>query len=202
MFLVLPKMNPVLDGYRKLPMFFLGGPIQGAGDWQKTCTDMLKARLESLIVVNPSRYDHTHPHYVYREHLETETKYTRRQSRQIYFERQTDWERYYLRLAAEEWDTGCAIFWLGEQKEERRDGLPYATDTRGEIGEWRAHLMHNRSLRVVIGAEKNFPGLRVIKRNFELALPGFKIYDSMEEVIERAVHFAHPSLSLPDRVRA
>lgn len=202
MFLVLPKMHPVLEGYRKLPMFFLAGPILGGGDWHAPLSEMLKKRLGSLIVVNPSRYQSSHPHYKYRDHLLTETKYTPREEPEEHFERQTDWERYYLRKAAEIWPTGCIIFWLAEQKEPRPDGLPYAMDTRGEIGEWRGHLMHNPNLRVVIGAEKNFPGLSQIKRNFEYGLPDFRIYDSMEEVVERAVHFAHPALSFAERVSA
>ena len=201
MFLVLPKMHPVLDEYRNLPMFFFGGPILGGGDWHSKMSEMLMRRLDELIIVNPSRYSTAHPHYKYREYLETKTKHAQRSGPIINFERQTDWERYYLALAAEHWGTGCVIFWLAEQKEPRADGMPYAMDTRGELGEWRAHLMYNPHVRVVIGAEKNFPGLSVIKRNFELALPNFTIYDTMEEVVERAVHFSHPSLSFLERAR-
>lgn len=202
MFLVLPKWNPVLEGYRELPMFFLAGPILGGGDWHRRLSELLMKRFDSLIVVNPTRYERSHPHYKYCEHLATETKYVERRTPGMHFERQTDWERYYLRKAAETWPTGCIIFWLAEQKELRSDGLPYAMDTRGEIGEWRGHLMHEPNLRVVIGAERNFPGLSQIKRNFELALPDFRIYDTMEEVVERAVHFANPSLPFPRRALA
>jgi hypothetical protein len=108
------------------------------------------------------------------------------------FERQTDWERHYLEQAAEKWPAGCIIFWLAEQKEPRQDGGPYARDTYGEIGEWRGRMMRAPHLRVVVGAEKEFPGLSQIKRNFELALPDLKIYDTMEEVVERAAFFAEP----------
>ena len=202
MFLILPKMHPVLEEYRKLPMFFLAGPILGGGDWHMPMSELLMKRLESLIMVNPSRYDSSHPHYGYHEHLETETKYAGRQMPEIHFERQTDWERYYLDQAADKWQTGCVIFWLAEQKEQRPDGMPYAMDTRGEIGEWRGRMMYDRNLRVVMGAEKNFPGLSQIKRNFELALPDFRIYDTMEEVVERATFFAYPSMSFGERVQA
>jgi hypothetical protein len=122
--------------------------------------------------------------------------------RQDFFERQTDWERHYLDMAADKWPTGCIIFWLGDQRKPRPDNLPYAMDTRGEIGEWRGRMMHNPALRVVMGAEEDFPGLRQIKRNFELALPDFPIYDTMEEVVERAAFFAHPSFSFSERVNA
>jgi hypothetical protein len=177
-------------------MFFLAGPILGGGDWHVAMSEMLMKRLGGIIVVNPSRYDFSHTHYEHHTFLVRETKYSQRVTPEIHFERQTDWERYYLDQAAGIWPTGCVIFWLAEQKEPRGDGQPYAMDTRGEIGEWRGRMTHDWNLRVVVGAEKNFPGLSTIKRNFELALPSFKIYDTMEEVVERAVHFAHPALSL------
>jgi len=202
MFLILPKMHPVLEGYRALPMFFLAGPIMGGGDWHTPMSELLMKRFGSLVVVNPSRYEHSHPHYKYREFLQTETKYSPRQEPEMHFERQTDWERHYLDQAAEKWSAGCIIFWLAEQKEPREDGEPYARDTRGEIGEWRGRMMYDRNLRVVMGAEKNFPGLSQIKRNFEFAVPDFKIYDTMEEVVERAAFFAHSSLSFAQRVQA
>lgn len=196
-------MHPVLDGFRALPMFFLAGPILGGGDWHVPMSEMLKKRLNDLIVVNPSRYASSHPHYKYHEYLERETSHIAQSLSDVnFFERQTDWERHYLVQAAELWPTGCVIFWLATQKEERPDGMPYAMDTRGEIGEWRGHLQHNPNLRVVIGAEKDFPGLRTIKRNFELALPGFPIYDTMEEVVEKAAFYAQPQLSFAQRVGA
>ena len=64
-------------------------------------------------------------------------------------------------------------------------------------------MMYDRNLRVVMGGDKNFPGLSQIKRNFELALGrDFKVYETMEEVVERAVHYAHPALSFAQRVQA
>lgn len=181
MHLILPKTHPVLEEHRGLPMFFLAGPILGGGDWHIPMSELLIKRFEHLIIVNPSRYQHFHPFYGYRMSGEENR-----------FERQTDWERHYLGQAAEMWPNGCIIFWLAEQKEPRQDGKPYAMDTRGEIGEWRGHMMHAPRLRVVMGAEKNFPGLSQIRRNFELVLLDFKIYDTMEEVVERAAFFAHP----------
>jgi hypothetical protein len=179
--LILPKTQPALEGHKDLPMFFLAGPIRGGGDWHASMSRLLMGRFGRPIVVNPSRYDQNHPHAEYRMRGEENR-----------FERQTDWERHYLEQAAEKWPAGCIIFWLAEQKEPRQDGGPYARDTYGEIGEWRGRMMRAPHLRVVVGAEKEFPGLSQIKRNFELALPDLKIYDTMEEVVERAAFFAEP----------
>jgi hypothetical protein len=65
-------------------------------------------------------------------------------------------------------------------------------DTRGEIGEWRGRLMHDPDLRVAIGGEPDFPGLRSIRRNMEIALGSdFPVFDSMEAVADRAAELAH-----------
>jgi hypothetical protein len=174
-------------------MFFLAGPITGGGDWHVPMSELLAKRFEHLIVVNPSRYKYTHPFCKYRMN-----------GAEDQFERQTDCERHYLDQAGEKWPTGCIIFWLAceDAKNPRKDGQPYARDTRGEIGEWRGRMMYAPHLRVVMGADQDFPGLSQIKRNFEQVLPGFKIYDTMEEVVERATFFAQPSLSFFERVKA
>lgn len=192
MHLILPKTHPRLGAmFRQFPMFFLAGPILGGGDWHMRMTQLLMKRFDKLIVVNPSRYQHSHPFYKYRM-----------KGAEDRFKRQTDWERHYLEQAADKWPKGCIIFWLAcESKDNpRQDGRPYAMDTRGEIGEWRGRMIHQPSLRVVIGAEKNFPGLSQIQRNFKLGLPNFKIYDSMEEVVERATFFVRPSFSPDEQI--
>jgi hypothetical protein len=172
-------------------MFFLAGPIQGAGDWHVEMAKLLTQAVGESLIVNPSRYDESHPHF------------QRRLEGPELDERQTDWERYYLRQAATDWHAGCIVFWLAAQVEPRKDGSSYGRDTYGEVGEWRAHLMHETSARVVMGAEENFPGLSQIKRNFEQALgSSFRIYDTMQEVAEKAALYAQPELSFNNRVSA
>jgi len=107
--------------------------------------------------------------------------------REDYFDRQLTWERYYLDLAA---TTGCLIFWLPSESQvnPRIGSDPYAMDTRGELGEWRGQLMHNPSLRVVVGADRGFPGLSQIQRNFSLATKSvFPIYETLAETVAAAV---------------
>jgi hypothetical protein len=194
MHLILPKTFPVTTHLRSVPLFFLAGPILGGGDWQHQMSTILAQRFDECIIVNPSRYEPSHPLYAHSMAGGGRA-----------FERQTDWERYYLQQAADEWPTGCIIFWLAceNKKTPRVDGLSYAMDTRGELGEWRGRMMHNRDLRVVIGAETDFPGLSQVVRNFEYALgPTFVIHDTMENVVDQAAFFAHPRLSFKTRVSA
>lgn len=76
---------------------------------------------------------------------------------------------------------------LPKEERPRTDGMPYAMDTRGELGEWRGRLMHNPGLRVFIGADPDFPGLSQISRNFDAALKtSFPIAATMEELAARA----------------
>lgn len=180
--LILPKTEPYGYPAYASPLFFLAGPIGGGDDWHSRMMRILMEWNDDCIIVNPTRYTADHPFCQYRVN-----------GREGTYQRQTDWERHYLRQAADEWPRGCIIFWLPEESKTnpRTDGNPYAMDTRGELGEWRGHLMHNPGLRVVIGAEEGFPGLSIIKRNFELALgPDFKIHSTMEEVVEQAMKFA------------
>ena len=61
-------------------------------------------------------------------------------------------------------------------------------DTRGEIGEWRAHFAHDYNVRIAMGAEPNFPGLRTIRRNNEGLVRGrLPIFETMEEVADVAI---------------
>lgn len=192
MYLVLPKTLPSPhDIPSNLPLFFLAGPILGGGDWQYRMTKLLMAELPNSIIVNPSRYSHEHPLYQYRVDGKKDA-----------FPRQTDWERHFLRQAGGNCETGCIIFWLAAESKRtpRNDGQPYARDTAGEVGEWRAHLMHDKTLRVAMGADPDYPGLSVVERNFELALgPSFTIYRTMEEVVTQARKLAHPNLSFTAR---
>lgn len=158
------------------PLFFFGGPIKGGGDWQyRGCLELQK-HLEHFYAVIPNRYTEEHPLLRFAMPIKE------------LFPRQTKGERHYLEIAAT--CGGCVIFWLEcESKEQpRTDKNPYARDTYGEVGEWRGRLMHDPNLSVVVGAQKEFPGLDVIQQNFNYALKTqFPIYATLEETVEAAV---------------
>lgn len=177
--LILPKSRiPV--GQLNPPLFFAAGPIRGGADWQAECFERLdRAHPEDGTLAIPCRYQRDHP--LYARHLPPT---------QGLFARQTFWERYYLDFASK---LGCIIFWLPTPTNYLPEpGHSYARDTRGELGEWRAHLMHRPNLGVVIGAEPDFPGLDVIKANFYDALgDNFPFYDTLAETVQAALAKAH-----------
>ena len=158
------------------PLFFLAGPVRGGGDWQKACCSKISDYIQNFCAALPCRYPPAHPLW----------DFTVSQSVSN-FDHQLTWERHYLDLAG---TGGCIIFWLPcESKENPRTGdEPYAMDTRGELGEWRGRLMSDPKLRVVIGAEPDFPGLSQIERNFSLATRSrFPIYGTLKETVEAAL---------------
>jgi hypothetical protein len=180
--LILPKTRPDLTEFEDVPLFFLAGPILGGDDWQAEMCRQLDMWCTDCIIVDPTR----------RTPDDRLTAYAMKGENNV-FPHQTAWERYYLRLAARNAKRGCLIFWLPcESKTElRTDGKPYAGDTRGEVGEWRGQMMYNPEIRLIMGAEPDFPGLEQIRRNQIAAIdPDFTIYDSMQAAAQEAVERA------------
>lgn len=172
--LILPKAY-VSDERLYSPVIFLAGPIAGGDNWRWKACSLLQRALIGVTLVDPC-YSEAHPYYAYRPDSDNGVFY-----------HQTDWERYYLERAAKR---GCILFWLPcESKTAPRvDGHPYARDTYGEIGEWRARLAADPSVRMVIGAHPDFPGLKIISRNFRGALGReLTIYSTLEETVREAI---------------
>ncbi|MBX4189005.1 hypothetical protein KW785_00205 [Candidatus Parcubacteria bacterium] len=188
MHILLPKIYPA-----SLPgryTFFLLGPIKGGGAWQHTACLELKRLIqqeplqtEDFTVVVPCRWQADHALAQY---------FIPGIPRDV---RQTDWERTYLEKAATD-TCGCIIGWLPceDKINPRNDGQPYARDSYGEIGEWRGRMMCDKTLHFCLGAEEGFPGLDVMKSNFELALNRrFTIYGSLDETLQKAYEIVDPA---------
>lgn len=164
-------------------IFFLAGPVQGGGQWQVQMTAELKQRWEAegktrgqtwWIAVpwawetkrEGRRHRRTEKHGAgLRDFFQDESQHNPTDSKLA-------WERRWLLRASQ---AGCLVFWLAKEdsRHPRRDGTPYASSTRGELGEWRGRLMADvrQRLGLVLGGDSSFPGLRTIRDNFGLALP-------------------------------
>ncbi len=173
--ILLPKTLCDVD-FNYGPLFFLAGPVRGGDEGQAIAAWEIAKHLTRFYAALPCRYDSGHALMGHKV-----------PGRDDYFEHQQSWERHYLALAATK---GCVMFWLPcESKVNPRQGSgPYARDSYGELGEWRGRMMHDKNLRVVVGAEKNFHGLSQIKRNFDEALDlDFPIYPTLKETVAAAV---------------
>ncbi len=157
--IVLPKTMPESinpPGH----VFFLAGPVRGGNDWQSECHKIFSRYSLSCTLVIPVSYPSDHP---IRAHEITPNS----NPEPVHH---IKWERRWMEFASRK---GCLMFWLPcESKTVPRDPAegPYAQDTRGELGEWRGHLMFEHHRRVVIGMEEDFPGQREITHNFREAV--------------------------------
>lgn len=162
------------------PLFFLAGPVRGGGDWQAQCCDELLSIVPHFYVAIPCRYPDNHPL------MRSRVSVTENQ-----FGRQLPWEQHYIDIAAAHATIrGCIIFWLALESETNPHPgpEPYAMDTRRELGTCIGRLMHEPSLRVVIGAEDGFLGLDQIQRSFSFVTKtDFPIYGTLEETVHAAI---------------
>lgn len=177
--IIFPKTH--INIPKSTPIFFLAGPVRGGDDWQYKAVQLLEEKMgkREFYVAIPyyvAILPETHPL------LNIKAK-----GDETFFERQLNWERYYLDLASKQ---GCIIFWLPEESKTnpRIGGGPYATDTRGELGEWRGMLMNNKELRVVVGGEVGFEGFDVLSRNFKLGVDqDFVISATLADTVDNAI---------------
>lgn len=173
--IILPKTF-IPEGSLFKPVFFLAGPIRGGGDWQRQACHLLLVSNSVCTVVIPCQYERDDPLYKSQSYGIASN-----------FPRQTRWERHYLELAGR---LGCIIFWLPAPQPDfvPQPGHSYARDTRGELGEWRTQLYYQPRLRVVFGAEADFPGLSVFEANLHDQLGSdFPIHTTLPETVAAAV---------------
>jgi hypothetical protein len=142
-------------------VIFLGGPIQGAPNWQAKATQKIHSINGNLIIASP-RKDYKPGEFVY--------------------ENQVDWETHFLARAAMQ---GAIMFWLANQ-ETPTPGRSYAQTTRYELSEWSMkHLI--LGAKVVIGIEPGFSNERYIRRRSQQDYPNIPILSSFDETCEKVV---------------
>lgn len=143
------------------PVIFLGGPIQGAPDWQAEAASTIHNLDPSIVIASPRR-DYPEGTFEY--------------------EKQVDWETHFLREAGR---TGVVAFWLAAQIEET-PGRAYAQTSRFELAEWKMMHQYEGAL-LTIGIEAGFGNARYIRRRFSQDCPDVKIVDDLGEMCQNAV---------------
>lgn len=155
------------------PVFFLAGPIRGGAAWRDRAAVLIAGRVPDAWIVSPA-YGEAHAAGAAGEEGP--------------FPNQTLWERHLLERASR---AGCILFWLPAEDPaapRAREHGPYAQDTYGELGEWRGRAMADPGIRLVIGAEADFPGLATLAKNTRAALgEDFPIHATLEETVAAAI---------------
>ena len=149
------------------PVLFLGGPIQDAPDWHALAIKMVRDISSDIIIASP-RKDYLPGEFVY--------------------ERQVDWETYYLNRAA---NFGAIMFWLAAQEYQTENEAvafprPYAQTTRQELGEWRSERKHDHGINLIVGIEPGFSNARYTRRRFAQDCPGVPIFDNLADTCRAA----------------
>ena len=146
------------------PHIFLGGPIQGAPDWQAEAIDIIHDYDSDIVVASP-RYDYSDRKFVY--------------------EKQVDWETHYLRRAAKH---GSILFWLANQVE-ATPSRSYGQTSRFEFGEWKKSHELGQA-KIAVGAEPDFGNVRYITRRLSQDCPEIKIHNNLVDLCKNAVDLA------------
>ncbi len=146
------------------PLIFLGGPIQGAPDWQSNAIGILGVN-PYINIVSPRRA-------IEKKGTFSDDDYTI----------QVDWEHYYLNQAAK---NGVTLFWFPLPIEEI-PGRAYAQTSRFELGEAMArHCMEG--ILLVVGIEKGFSNERYIRKTLKDKAPKIFVCGTLEETCEKAL---------------
>ena len=183
--LILPKTH-VAETRGKA--YFLAGPIRGADDWQAEAVNILAHLDPGCTIICPCRWDSTHPLSKYRIASDG--------AKSDPYESQTDWERHWIKHAAEH---GCLIFWIpceSAANPRPKEAGPYARDTYGEIARYSQMISHeHKSFKMVIGADPHLPegfGLKQIQTNLDGDFCcHYPIWPTLEKVLKRAVKYAY-----------
>ncbi len=94
---------------------------------------------------------------------------------------QVGWESEYLNRAA---NHGIVVFWLAKE-DEKVEGRSFAQTTRWEIAEWWAKGQRIKDFKMIVGADKEFDGLRYIKYKFSQTDKDFEFVSSLDKMAEK-----------------
>jgi hypothetical protein len=161
--LIAPHTEPVSG-----PLIFLGGPIQGAPDWQSEAIGILSVN-EHIDIASPRRA------------IEKRSDFSESD-----YEAQVLWEHKYLEEAARR---GVTLFWLPKPIQEI-SGRAYAQTSRFELGEALArHYL--QKIPLVVGIEKGFSNERYVRITLKTKAPDVFIADTLEATCEKAIELCH-----------
>jgi len=158
-----PSYEPIIG-----PLAFLGGPIQGARDWQHDAETIIESLSSFVNIANPRRTVTFHGDF----------------APELYNE-QVDWESHHLARAGA---FGVVMFWLEKEQVHRCDRA-YAQTTRSELFEWKVRHKYEGA-NVVVGIDEGYTGARYVRRRFGRECPRIPLCSSLEETCRVAVRLA------------
>lgn len=140
---------------------FLGGPIQGAANWQSFAIEYIHSARPDILIASPRR-----------NYLPEEFDYYK----------QIDWETYHLQRAG---SNGVILFWLAREMVHFCE-RSYAQTTRVEVSDWKEKHIRDGA-KLAVGIEVGFSGERYIRYRFIKDCPDITIVDNLEETCKKAL---------------
>lgn len=156
---------------------FLAGPIQGAGKWHERMIDLFQKKDKDFVISSPKLIDGLTDHEKQMDYIEMVMKN---------LSLQVDWETKHLHKAAK---NGVIVFWLGKE-EKHYCNRAYAQTTRYELAEWINKSGAGLNIDIVVGYDKEFPGLQYIQhrlKELEIYNEWLFLYNSMEKVVKKTL---------------
>lgn len=127
-------------------VIFLAGPIRCCRNWQEKVLESFRENendFRNTVIASPRRKEGQVPEKDF-SHL--------------MYDSQVKWETDHLKAAGK---NGLIAFFLGTQLRNDPEQT-FARTTRFELGEWFGELKNRNDVRVIIGYDKTFPGLKYI----------------------------------------
>lgn len=146
-------------------VIFLAGPIQGSYEWHEEFIKKISERLKTdknVIICSPKRI---------------------KKDDNFNYDEQVNWESYYLHKSSKQ---GIIVFWLAKEIE-KIEGRSYAQTTRFELAEWWTKGQYINNFKIVVGADKEFNGLKYINKKFKDNYPLFNMNYSIDKTIDEII---------------
>jgi hypothetical protein len=164
-----PPDCPKIEG----PLVFLGGPVQGAPDWQATAIAEVQAHDVKLHIANPRCKPFPGNH-----------------------DANIDWQVDYMARAAE---NGVVLFWLPREIKHRCDRT-YAQDVRVALGEYLS-LSLTKRIFMAVGVERGFTGEYYVRRRVLKHYPNVPLCRTLRQTCAVAVELLRRDRAHADWLR-
>lgn len=156
-------------------ILFIAGPVRNGGAWQESVMSMLRGMDDAggICLASPTRFVSDKVQHLIAPNTGVEVS------------RQREWERHYISRAQR---GGCLMFWLAKQAGHEHLEKVYAHITMMELGSAIKAKALDPSIRLVIGADPEFPELSTILYEIEQEIPGFVVESNLYDTVKKSVH--------------
>lgn len=149
-------------------LIFLGGPIQGAPNWQRLAVKIIHSLDAEIHIANPHQRVFRGDHNA-----------------------NSDWEHACQVRAAKD---GAVLFWMARESKHRCDRC-YGHSSRYHLGEWAARSK-DASVSIAVGLEPGFTGEQHLRHRLAEDYPNIPVCRTLRQTCAVAVELARRAANL------